>query len=1012
MSFSIGKNGIFDPEGKYPNPLTGQPYSQSYKSLALGNKAIGKKGWTELAAWKARVDIIKKIHQNQVLLLVLPTGVGKTVIVPNLLLHYFAYKKKVVVTVPRLPLTSESGGYAAKRLDVPLYTVDNNGNEIINPDAKDNEEKKYRTNNKIVGYKTSSVGSKFGDKDSVLLFTTDGNIKQSIVSGDKDLSNYGGIIIDEAHERSVNIDILIALVMDIVPRRPDFKVIIMSATIKKETFTNYFKRIGLGDKYGTFDLPELIPNFKINFQPTLKNVNTNNIVEEVYKKINDILLDPTKTKGDILGFVTSESEIIKIQRKIDKNIDKYSINNKPYTIAFSAGISPGNKDIAVGKIKINDIKPTHNAPQGFSRRVIIATNAVESSITFEAPMVYVIDTGLAFEKKYDAKNYAYETGKFLVSQASIKQRCGRTGRNCDGFCIQLYTTEQFSKLSEYTIPKILVEEFTDELLSLAIINGNIPNAFKFMSKMIEEPSTYKESISRAYHNLLNMNLIDDAGNVTNLGFVCSKFNNIKIAKMIIGGYYMGCMNWSIILGAILTVKDISFEKVFFKPPFMDEDPKLEEQYKNIVKKNTNENGDHISLLIIFNNFISVPQNNRKHYAEENGLDYYTLSSIQEKYLELEKTVKQQIHYIKNLNLFDVPSEVLVFGGGKVDGDNNDSLDSSDDDDFSDDDFSDDDSSDDDSSDASDASDASDDDASIDEELEKDEAEFKNYINKKTSQTGGVADSNDSNSDEDDNSDSDNDLDDSLDYEDEYAHIDVNNISQKKIDAINKDYNTYKINGGSQRQNNISIKKGKFENTIEGGFQNTNKNNYTNNDILDRNSKTSRKLTIKNNRHITNITNNTNNTNITNNTNQKRTKTNININMNGGSIEDDKKIKKRRFIMDFIDIKNLKQISITPPSSLIDRILSSLYYGYSNNIACYSGNSNKYYVKFSPKQGSIESTSFDFINKKPDFIIYNEFSINKDMGSKGAKLSIVSEINSHHFGQFIDFHELKKKLKDM
>ena len=127
-------------------------------------------------------------------------------------------------------------------------------------------------------------------------------------------------------------------------------------------------------------------------------------------------------------------------------------------------------------------------------------------------------------------------------------------------------------------------------------------------------------------------------------------------------------------------------------------------------------------------------------------------------------------------------------------------------------------------------------------------------------------------------------------------------------------------------------------------------------------------------------------------------------------------------MDFINIKNLKQINITPPSSIIDRILSALFFGYSNNIGCYSGNSNKYYIKFSPKQGSIDSTSFDFINTNtstststntpPDFIIYNEFSINKDMGSKGAKLSMVSVINSHHFGQFIDVHELKKKLKDM
>ena len=117
-------------------------------------------------------------------------------------------------------------------------------------------------------------------------------------------------------------------------------------------------------------------------------------------------------------------------------------------------------------------------------------------------------------------------------------------------------------------------------------------------------------------------------------------------------------------------------------------------------------------------------------------------------------------------------------------------------------------------------------------------------------------------------------------------------------------------------------------------------------------------------------------------------------------------------MDFLDIKNIKNTDITPPLSLIDRILASLFFGYSNNIACYSGKDNKYYVKFSPKQGSIESSSFDFINKKPDFIIYNEFTINKDMGSNGSKLNLVSEINSHHFGKFIDIQELKKKIQNI
>ena len=100
-------------------------------------------------------------------------------------------------------------------------------------------------------------------------------------------------------------------------------------------------------------------------------------------------------------------------------MSKYPVNNKPYTIGFNAAIADDLKNIAVGKTLLKELKPTPEAPKGFSRKVIIATNAVESSITFKEPMVYVIDTGLAFEKNYDAKNYCYQTGKNLVSQASI-----------------------------------------------------------------------------------------------------------------------------------------------------------------------------------------------------------------------------------------------------------------------------------------------------------------------------------------------------------------------------------------------------------------------------------------------------------------------------------------------------------------------------------------------------------------------------------------------------------------
>ena len=124
--------------------------------------------------------------------------------------------------------------------------------------------------------------------------------------------------------------------------------------------------------------------------------------------------------------------------------------------------------------------------------------------------------------------------------------------------------------------------------------------------------------------------------------------------------------------------------------------------------------------------------------------------------------------------------------------------------------------------------------------------------------------------------------------------------------------------------------------------------------------------------------------------------------------DEKKNKLRTRILELIDLKNLIPRVMIPPQDNFERIIASLYYGFSNNIACYSGKGNKYIVKFSPKQGNLAKSSFDYIKKSPSFIIYNEFTVNKDMPD-GSTLNIVSEISIKDFAKFIDFNELIKKI---
>jgi len=972
MSGQIRADGIMDPDGKYPNPLTGQPYTKQY--------FVHSKKWKTYKPWEDRMEIFRKIHKYNVILTIIPPGTGKTVILPKLLIHYFGYQRPVVCTTPRQATTSSAGTFAAKCLDVPIFHVDEKGDEIVNPNVKSKKESPYyETGYRVVGYKYS--GSNYSNPNTLLLFTTDGTVKQMILQGtDPNLSKYGGVIIDEAHERSVNIDIVIALLLDIVHRRPDFKVIIMSATIDKTFFTDYFKRVGLGNAYAVYEVPELKPLFERKEVKEFKKIDPSKFVDVIYNKVNEIIQNPSLPIGDILAFVTSESETVKLKNKIDKNMKNYPTNNKPYSIAFSAQISDNDKSIALKKgALLTDVKPNVDAPQGFSRKVIIGTNAVESSVTFGDPLKYVIESGLAYEKKYDAKNYCYTTGKFYVSQASIKQRCGRTGRTCDGTCLQLYTAPQFNEFQKFTDPKIIVEDFTKELLGIVSLpmNGNLQKALEFINRMIEPPKNYQIAISRAYNNLINMDLLDSAGNITPLGRVCNSFNkfDIKIAKMCVGGYYLGCLQYTLALGAILS-QVMSIEDMFQKPFGYDDDPKLQQEYENNIRRQKNDFGDHITLLSIFVNWSSSPDPHQ--YATQNGLNQYTLRNIQTAYKDLEKEVLKLVVDIKNLNLFNVPPEILAFGGSRID-DNTD-IDTND------------------TIDLGDISESDSDSVSSDVELEDLEDISIPNEGELNAMYGGYFDMRqqiigDSRIDSTDSRMSNN-------FKTNLTAEDIEDFNR----SINKPRNqTY--NGSDNQaifQDNSTSSESLYNSSTNGGGNGINDANA--------NCKKTKKA-INNPR-----------SNPKERYSRKQQQGYKGYKGVGGAPEkgkekdkdkdnDAEKLAKRNAkIIELISLKGLAPRTMYPPPEPVDKILCALFYGFSNNIASFAGVGKKYNVKFSPLKASITKSIFDYNGRTPDFVVYNEFTVTKMQGRPDeAKLNIVSEIRANEFRQFIDTNEIKKQL---
>jgi HrpA-like RNA helicase len=455
-------NDILDSKGSGMNFLNNNSYSDQYKKLA--------EKWSLLPMYKD-IIIVKKffnlLHSKQVILIISGTGSGKTVIVPKFFLKYvmtLGLKGKIAITNPKILTTTYNAEYGAKTLDVKL------GEEV--------------------GYKYKGAPrDSMGDKTK-LLYVTDGLILATILSGDRLLTAYQGIIIDEAHERHVQIDILLRLLKELLIKRKDFKLIIMSATINAEVFRDYFNSPDI--TYGEMEVSGE-SNFPItqNWIESGIKITKNNYLDLAIDQIIKIL---EKTdNGDIIVFVPTQNDAINgckllkstCPNKLNKNStnkDKKEFDikkcDKLFCIEVYSKMKQTNKDLAVDK----DLYKK----KGFNRKIIFATNVAESSITFDG-LVYVIDSGFELANYYDYEENAYVITKIYTSQAQIKQRIGRAGRTQSGISYHIYTQESFNKFKLYPEPNILVIDIIDFILSFIKYAKTIKNVIPLIEGMITVP---------------------------------------------------------------------------------------------------------------------------------------------------------------------------------------------------------------------------------------------------------------------------------------------------------------------------------------------------------------------------------------------------------------------------------------------------------------------------------------------------------------------------------------------
>ena len=625
----INKNidDILDIKGINNNFINNLPLSEDFKILA--------QSWSLLPMYKDKKSVSKffdLLHNTQVMLLVSGTGSGKTVLVPKFFYKYvitMGLLGKIAVTNPKQLTTIYNAEYGAKTLDIKL------GDEI--------------------GYKYKNAPIDSISEKTKLIYCTDGLILATILGGDKLLKDYQGIIIDEAHERHIQIDLLLKLIKDILPKRPDFKLIIMSATINAEIFRNYFNVKDI--KYSEMEVSGE-SNFPINqiwLDKKIKLSRSNYIDIAIDKCLHII---NTSDIGDILVFVPTTNDAKKgcigIKSKCPSTLTTKNITcDKLYCVEVYSKMKQSNKELAVSK----DLYKSN----GYDRKIIFATNVAESSITFDG-LVYVVESGYELGNYYDYNDNSYVVTKKYTSQAQIKQRIGRAGRTQPGIAYHLYTEESFNKLDIYPTPNISVIDLSDFLLSLINYSRVLRNMINLVKGLITVPkieqtllALYKLHFIKAiklvkskdfdnnkdassddtllltnkdikWKNIQQYNSLNDFmnGTITSLGFNILKFRSSPIlsALAIIISFYLGCQKDIIIIMAICEITDGKLNMLF------DYSKRELQNVINYFKNYIHDGSDHLTVLNIYNQLFL-----------ENKLKYLhkkTLQTIQQRIKQLEK----------------------------------------------------------------------------------------------------------------------------------------------------------------------------------------------------------------------------------------------------------------------------------------------------------------------------------------------------------------------------------------
>ena len=462
-----------------------------------------------------RGDIAKALTENQVIIVSGETGSGKTTQLPKICLELGRGQKGLIGhTQPRRIAASSTAKRIAQELGSPL--------------------------GEHVGFKV-----RFNDtlsKGASVKLMTDG-ILLAETQTDPLLKAYDTIIIDEAHERSLNIDFLLGYLKQLLPRRPDLKVIITSATIDADRFSRHFGQPG--KPAPVIEVSGRLYKVEVRYRPIDRDPVLASAPEgkpqpkaqaaREKRDLMDGVIDAVDElsrigSGDVLVFLPGEREIRDCAEALRKH-------HPPHVeiLPLFARLSVEEQDRV---FKITN-----------ARRIVLATNVAETSLTVPG-IRFVVDAGLARVKRYSFRNKVEQLQVEPIAQSAANQRAGRCGRMADGVCIRLYEEDDFLQRPKFTEPEILRSSLAAVILRMKSLHLTDVETFPF----IEPPQG--RAIADGYQLLQEVGAVDEANQLTPLGQKLAKLPlDPRVGRMILAALDNACLTEMLIVASALSVQD-------------------------------------------------------------------------------------------------------------------------------------------------------------------------------------------------------------------------------------------------------------------------------------------------------------------------------------------------------------------------------------------------------------------------------------------------------------------------